>query len=123
MRAPASVGVDDDLAAGQTGIALWPSNDEVPARIDVHNCVLVEVLLRDDGLDDLLHDFGAQFIERDLLRVLHRDDDRVDALWNASSVLENVFGSNLATRERRQCQRIVQCLSPAGNGRDDNSIS
>lgn len=111
MRAPSSVGVDDDLAAGQPGVTLWASDDEVPAWVDVHDGVLVEVFFRDDCFDNLLHDLGAQFFECHLLRVLQRDDDRVNALWNASSVLENVFGSNLGTRGTMSANRSI--VSPA----------
>jgi len=35
VRAPAAVGVDNDLAARQTGIALWTADDEEARRLDL----------------------------------------------------------------------------------------
>lgn len=98
MSTPSSVGINNDLASSQTSITLWSSDDEAAAWIDVYNSIRVEVLFRDHNLDHFLHDFRTQFFERDFFRVLQWYDDRVDALWNAGSLLENVFSSDLATR-------------------------
>ena len=43
MCAPATIGVDDDLASGEAGVAHGAANDEVSAWVDVVFGVLVEV--------------------------------------------------------------------------------
>ena len=35
VPAPAAVGIDDDLAAGQAAVAMRTADDELPGRIDV----------------------------------------------------------------------------------------
>ena len=56
MRGRAAVGVDDDLAAGQAGIAVGAADDELAGRIDVPDGVLVHPAGwqrgDDEGLDD-----------------------------------------------------------------------
>ena len=41
--------------------------------------LVIKQLGVDDGLDNLLNELGAQVLGRDLLGVLGRDDDGVDA--------------------------------------------
>ena len=53
VSSPASVGVHDDLPAGQTGVTHGASDDEVAAGVDVVLGVLVQILLGDGGVDDL----------------------------------------------------------------------
>ena len=43
VRAPPAVRVDDDLAAGEAGVAHRTADDEVPARVDVVLGILVQV--------------------------------------------------------------------------------
>ena len=43
VRAPPAVRVDDDLAAGEAGVAHRAADDEVPARVDVVLGILVQV--------------------------------------------------------------------------------
>ena len=64
MTAVAAVGIDDDLAAGQAGVAHGTADNETAGGIDVDLGVLVEHIGRNDGLDDffddgVLQDFGA----------------------------------------------------------------
>jgi hypothetical protein len=54
VTAHAAVGVDDDLAAGQAGVALRPADDEFAGRVDQVLGVLGQQVLRQDLLDDLL---------------------------------------------------------------------
>ena len=35
VRAPAAVGVDDYFSAGETGVALWPADDEEAGGLDL----------------------------------------------------------------------------------------
>ncbi len=78
MGTPATVGVDDDLAAGETGVTLGTADDEASRGLDVVDGVVVEQVGGDDLLDDLLHDLGAEVLGGDLLGVLGGDDDGVD---------------------------------------------
>ena len=79
VRGAAAVGVDDDLAARQAGVALRAADDEAAGRVDVELGVGRQERRRDHRLDDLLDD---RFLERrvlDGLGVLRRDDDGLDA--------------------------------------------
>ena len=79
MTARAAIGVDDDLAAGEAGVAHGPADDEAAGGIDVVLGVLVEPLGGKHGLDDVLEDVGVQLVVADGLGVLAGDDDGVDA--------------------------------------------
>ncbi len=59
MTGNATVGVYDDLASRQAGVALRTADDESPGRIDVDlRCVVDKVALY-DGADDVLVDIGV----------------------------------------------------------------
>lgn len=75
---PTTVGVNNDLTASQTGIALGTTDDELAGGLEMVDGVLEEVL-RNDGLDDVLHEGLAEVLGLDLLGVLDGDDDGVDA--------------------------------------------
>ena len=49
----AAVGVDDDLPAGHTGVAVRPAHHEPPGRVDVDAGLLVEERRGDDRLHDV----------------------------------------------------------------------
>ena len=87
------------LRTGETGVSHGASDDEVSAGVDVVLGLGVEVLAGDDGLDDLLHDVLAEGLEGDLLAVLGRHDDGVDAEGHARAVLELVLASHLNREE------------------------
>ena len=113
MGTPATVGVDNDLTAGQTGVTLGTTNDEEARGLDLlrelANCVprlgpestyvvdsvLIEVLGRDGGLDDLLLDLLAELLGGDVGGVLGRDDDGVDTLGNNGTVVVLVLNGDL----------------------------
>merc|ERR1712151_242834 len=109
VRTPAAIGVDDDLAASEAGVALRTTDDELSRRIDVEvgvvaieaerRCPALELDLRKGGLDHLLHDCLVHVLHAwsshllalvtgALLRalgfqrlgMLGRDDDRVELL-------------------------------------------
>src|ERR1051326_7154286 len=79
VTAHAAVGVDDDLAAGESGVAHRAADDEASRGIDVVLSVFVEQMRGDDGLDHVLQNAGAQFVVGDGLGVLGGDDDRIHA--------------------------------------------
>lgn len=87
MRAPAAVGVDDDLAPGEAGVAVGAADDETARGVQVVNGVIVEVLGRDHVLDDVLLKVGVDLVVRDDVIVLARDHDGVDSLGHHAAVL------------------------------------
>ena len=85
MTSHAAVGVDDDLAAGQTGIGFRATDDELTGGVHqnarVHQFVAFEfqVLVGHDRLDDLLHQYAADLVELHTIVVLSGDQDGLDA--------------------------------------------
>ena len=75
MPRHAAVRVDDDLAAGQAGVAHGTTDDKTAGRIDVDLGLYCPQLRRDDRLDDHLDHVVAQAIVAHLIVVLRRDDD------------------------------------------------
>ena len=79
VGAPAAVGVDDDLAASDTSIALGPADHKAAGGVDVVDGAVVDHVLGEDRGDDLLHDDLADGLVVDLRPVLSGDDNGVDA--------------------------------------------
>src|SRR5579862_4851894 len=92
VRGRAAVGVDDDLAAGDAGIAMWTANDEAARRIDVDLRVLVHHRGWDDLVDQALRQILRDLLVADRLAVLRRDDDGVDAHRFVAVVLDGDLG-------------------------------
>src|ERR1035437_5681533 len=74
-----AVGVHDDFAAGEPGLAHGSPDHKSSRRIDVVLGVLVEPLRRQHRLDNVLQNVGVQFLVRHTLRVLAADNNGVDA--------------------------------------------
>ena len=68
MTAHAAVGIHDDLASGQPGIAHGTANHEPAGGIDVVLGVLVEQFSGNHRLDDVLQNIGAQLLVADILK-------------------------------------------------------
>src|ERR1035438_2292924 len=79
MASHATVGVHDDLAAGQPGVAHGTTDYEASRWVDVVLGVLVQHLLGQRGLDHILQDVSAQLLGRNRLRVLTGDDHCINA--------------------------------------------
>src|SRR4029453_1060201 len=66
MRGRATIGVDNDLAAGETGIAIRTTDEELAGRIDVPDGLAVDPVLRqrltDVGLDNVTNLIGGQVL-------------------------------------------------------------
>ena len=75
----AAIGIDDDLAASQSGVAHGAADDEASGRIDVVLGVLVQHFGGKRSLNHELENVAAQFVVADRLGVLGGDDDRIDA--------------------------------------------
>ena len=61
MTAHAAVGIDDDLASGQAGIAHRAADNKPAGGIDVVLGVGIQQVGGNDGLNDVLQNVGAQF--------------------------------------------------------------
>ena len=95
MRAPATVRVDNDLAAGQPGVAVGATYHEPARGVEVVDGFVVQELGGDDMLDDVLHEVGADFFVRDVVVVLGGDHDRVDTLGHHAPVFLLVGNGHL----------------------------
>ncbi len=80
MAAHAAVGVDDDLAAGEAGVAHRAADDEAAGRVDVGTwSSLSSKLGRHDLLDHVLAGRTRAALSSETLgAVLGADDDGVD---------------------------------------------
>ena len=79
MRGRAAIGVDDDLAAGEAGVAVGPADLEAAGRVDVIDGLVAEQLRRQNPGDDVLHigvELGLLLALVVAGLVLGRDDDR-----------------------------------------------
>ena len=70
MGAPATVGVNDDLATSEASITVGTANDEAARGVQVVDGLLVQVLGGHNGLDHVLNQLGADLLVGDVLRVL-----------------------------------------------------
>ena len=87
VRGAAAVGIDDDLAACQTAVALRAADDKTAGRVDINFRFTVEQARGDGGLDDQLDHIAADGLQLRLGRVLRGDDHGVDALGLAGLVV------------------------------------
>ena len=55
MRRCPTVGIDDDLAAGQPGVTVRPANLEAAGRVDVIDGLVAEQIGGEDVGDDAFH--------------------------------------------------------------------
>ena len=79
MGSAAAVGIDDDLAAGETAVTLRAADDKAAGGVDEEADIALVELGGDHGQRDLADKILADLLKRDLRRVLGGDDDRVDA--------------------------------------------
>ncbi len=99
VTAVAAVGVDDDFAAGETGIAHGTADNEAAGGIDVEFGFLVEHVCGDDGLDDFLDDGFGQIALGNFVAVLRGDDDGIDASRAAVDVFDGDLGFAVGAEE------------------------
>ena len=78
VTCPATVGIDDDLASRESGVAVRSADNELARRVDEILCLCAQKLCRNDLLDDLLDHILADGREVDILIVLRRDNDGID---------------------------------------------
>src|SRR6185437_903439 len=104
VAAHAAVGVHDDLAAREAGVAHGAADDEAAGGIDVVFGVLVEPVFGKHGLDDMLKDVGVQVLVADAFRVLRGDDHGIDARGLAGRF---IFHGDLALAVRSQIGQLA----------------
>ena len=76
---PATVGVDDDLAASEAGVTVRATDDEAARGVEVVDGVVVKHGSVDNLLDHVLVEVLLDLLVGDLVIVLRGDDDGVDA--------------------------------------------
>src|ERR1022692_1080470 len=87
-----AVGVYNNLASSQPGVAHGPTNHKPSRRIDVILRILVEQLRRNHCLNHMLQNPRAQFVVGDSLRVLRRNHDGIHP---QHLLLRIIFNCNL----------------------------
>ena len=95
MGTPASVGVDDDLTTGKTGVAVGTTDDEAARGVQVVDGVGIKVLGGNDGLNDVLVKVLLDLLLRDTLAVLCGDDYGVHTDGNGLAVVHAVLTGDL----------------------------
>ena len=94
MSSPSSVGINDNLAASESGVSLRASDDEGTAGIkDVTS--IDEPFFRDGFLDDFVDEVLSDFLVGDIRVVLGGDEDGVDASRNTFNANVFVLDSDL----------------------------
>ena len=101
VRTPAPVGVDDDFSASQTGVAIRTADDESSRWVQVVDGLVVQVLFRDDLLDDFVHQVFRNLLVRDAFLVLRGDQHGVDAKRDHGAVVVLVFDGDLRLTVRQ----------------------
>ena len=113
VRTPTPVGVDDDLSTSQTGIAIRTTDDESSRRVQVVDSFVVQVLFRDNLLDDFVHQVFRNLFVRDAFLVLRGDQHGVDAKRDHGTVVVLIFDGDLRLTIR-QHPRAGAVLSDDG---------
>mmetsp|Transcript_17406 Transcript_17406/g.25745 ORF Transcript_17406/g.25745 Transcript_17406/m.25745 type:complete len:244 (-) Transcript_17406:96-827(-) len=72
-----------------------PTNHKATTRVQVINGLFVQELFGNNGLDDMLHKVRCNLLVGNILRVLRRDDNGVNALGDRNSVLQFVLARDL----------------------------
>lgn len=92
---PTTVGVDNDLTTGQTGVTLGTTNDEAARGLQVVDSAVIEQLVGDNALDNLLLQDSTELLSGDVVGVLGRDDDSVDTQGLDGTVVVGVLNGDL----------------------------
>ena len=106
MAGISAVGIDDDFAAGQAGIAHRAADGEAAGRIDQESGILVHQLGRNGFADHLIDDGSGKCLMADFGRMLGGNDDRIDANGLVPVVLDRHLTLSVRAQPR-------QLLAPA----------
>lgn len=92
---PTTVGIDNDLTASETGITLRTTDDEAAGGLDVVDSAVIEELGGDDLANNLLLNDRTELLSGDIVTVLGRDNDGVDAQRLDGTVVVGVLNGDL----------------------------
>ena len=70
MTSHTTIGINDDLAACEAGIAHGAPCDKTARRVDKNLCRTIEQVSRNDGLDDMLDNVQANLLLIYVVRML-----------------------------------------------------
>ena len=98
MASVATVGVHDDLATGQAGVALGAAYYEAAGGINEEFGLLIQQGCGDHRANDLLNHIGADGLQGDRVAVLCGNDHGI----HASRLIVNVFYGDLSLAIRAQ---------------------
>ena len=100
MAGHAAVGVDDDLAAGETAVGVRAAELELAGRVHEHLEVVVGELLGQRRRDHVLDQRGAQLaVDADARVVLGRDEHGLEPLRHAVLVVDRHLRLAVGTQE------------------------
>ena len=88
MPGVAAVAVDDDLAAGHAGVGARSPEHEAPGGVDVDGRLLIDHLRRHHLVEHELPQVLADALDRDVLGVLRRQHNGIDAARPPVGVLD-----------------------------------
>lgn len=112
MGAPAAVGVDNDLAASKTSVTLRAANDKETRGLDlwcgqltcskasqetyVVDSLVIAEILGNNLVDDLLLDLLSELLGGDVLAVLGRHNNSVDAKRDNGAAVVGILDGDLS---------------------------
>lgn len=115
VSAPATISINDDLTASDTSITLRTANDEASRRVKVIDGLVIKEVCGDHSLDNLLEETSTDLLVGDVLSVLGRDNDGVDADRNHGTsfalVLDGDLGLGIGAQPRKDA--LVAALREA----------
>mmetsp|Transcript_24886 Transcript_24886/g.41608 ORF Transcript_24886/g.41608 Transcript_24886/m.41608 type:complete len:398 (+) Transcript_24886:450-1643(+) len=95
VGAPSTIGVDNDLATGETGVAVGATDHEAARGVEVVDGLVVKVLGGDNLQHNLLHEILSDLLVGDGLVVLGGDQDGVHTEGDHSATLVLVLAGHL----------------------------
>ena len=101
MGTPATVGIDNNLTASQTGVTLRTTNNKEARGLNIVDSLVVEVLSGDD-LNNLLLNLLTELLGSDILGVLNRNDNGIDTLENNDATVFGILNSDLGLSIRAE---------------------
>src|SRR5688572_20999847 len=101
MWSIATVGIDDNLAASETRIAVRTSGHETTGGIDVILRVVIHQIAGHRMSDNVFANLGAQLIVFNFRRVLRRNDDSVNPERASVPVLNRDLRLSVGTKIRK----------------------
>lgn len=96
MGSPTTIGIDNDLTTCQTRVSAGSTDHKATRGVQVEDCLVVQQLGRDDGLDDVFHEIVTDLLVADVVVVLGRDNHSVYADRNHVTMVFLILNCNLS---------------------------